>query len=174
MDCMALSLHYLQMYYSHEIERGKQGLGEYTLHPQFSCVLDLQPPLFSGSTYHPQSIIDRIKGNYTHCENEMNSIATLTSHKCNVPCSNIIENNKVSFDPRLHTFTIMGSTKPHVVTLFIQETCLCPSTSMCYHSKAKYWSRRYVTKRKKFTIHNYERMLEVETKKTSGGKTRGC
>ena len=45
-DCMALSLHYLQMYYSHEIERGKKkGLGEYTLHPQFSSVLDLQTPL---------------------------------------------------------------------------------------------------------------------------------
>ena len=86
-DCMALSLHYIQMYYSHEIERGKQGLGEYTLHPQFSSVLDLQPPLFSESIYHPQSIIDCIKGNYTHCENEMNSNATLSqvsSHKCNV------------------------------------------------------------------------------------------
>ena len=57
-DCMAVSLHYLQMYYSHEIERGKQGLGEYTLHPQFSSVLDLQPPLFSESIYHSQSIYE--------------------------------------------------------------------------------------------------------------------
>ena len=128
-DCMALSLHYLQMYYSHEIERGKQGLGEYTLYPQFSSVLDLQPSLFSESIYHSQSIIDRIKGNYTHCENEMNSYATPVSSNLQ-RARNIIENNKVSFDPRLHTFTIMGTTKPHVVTLFPKETCSCPSTSI--------------------------------------------
>ena len=36
LDCMVLSLYYLQMFYLCEIERGKQGLGEYKLHPQFS------------------------------------------------------------------------------------------------------------------------------------------
>lgn len=86
--------------------------------------------------------------NYTHCENEMNSNATPVSSNLTQMqrARNIIENNKVSFDPRLHTFTIMGTTKPHMVTLFPKETCSYPypSTSICYHiygSKAKYWSR---------------------------------
>ena len=84
--------------------------------------------------------------NYTHCKNEMNSNATPVSSNLTQMQSarNIIENNKVSFDPRLHTFTIMGTTKPHVVPLFPKETCSYSSTSICYHiygSKAKYWSR---------------------------------
>ena len=137
-DCLALSLHYLQGYYLHEIERGKQGLGEYTLNPQFSGIFDFQAPLYSESVYHPQTIIERIKGTYTHCENEVSSKPTPVSSKLTqmqrARC--IIENNKLSFDPRLHTFTIMGTTKPHVVTLFPKETCSCPSTTLCYHIMA--------------------------------------
>ena len=36
-------------------------------------------------------------------------------------------------DPKLHTFTVMGTQRPHVVTLFPKKTCSCPSTTECYH-----------------------------------------
>ena len=45
----------------------------------------------------------------------------------------VIEQAKISFDPKLHTFTVMGSSHPHAVTLFPKETCSCPSTTHCYH-----------------------------------------
>ena len=44
-----------------------------------------------------------------------------------------ITENKVSMEPKLHTFTVMGTERPHVVTLFPKETCSCPSTTECYH-----------------------------------------
>lgn len=46
----------------------------------------------------------------------------------------LIKNGHVSHDPKLATFTTLGSSgKPHVVRLFPTEDCSCPSTSTCYH-----------------------------------------
>ena len=45
----------------------------------------------------------------------------------------VLNENQISVDLKLHTFTVMGSTCPHVVTLFPKETCSCPSTTQCYH-----------------------------------------
>ena len=45
----------------------------------------------------------------------------------------VIEENKISYDFKLRTFTVMGSTRPHVVTLNPKESCSCPSTNQCYH-----------------------------------------
>ena len=40
----------------------------------------------------------------------------------------------MSHDPKLGTFTVLGSLeKPHVVRLFPSEYCSCPSTTTCYH-----------------------------------------
>ena len=44
-----------------------------------------------------------------------------------------IEENKIRMDSKFHTFTVMGTECPHVVTLFSKETCSCPSTTECYH-----------------------------------------
>jgi len=60
-DCLALSLHYLQGYYLHEIERGNKDSENIR---QFSGIFDFQAPLYSESVYHPQTIIERIKGTY--------------------------------------------------------------------------------------------------------------
>ena len=43
----------------------------------------------------------------------------------------VLEQNKINLDPKLHTFTLLGSKCTHV-TLFPRETCSCPSTSQCY------------------------------------------
>ena len=45
----------------------------------------------------------------------------------------MIEENRISMDVKLHTFTVLVFERPHVVTLFPKETCSCPSTSPCYH-----------------------------------------
>ena len=40
----------------------------------------------------------------------------------------------MSFDPNLHTFTIVGSEgRPQAVKLFPKQSCTCPATSTCYH-----------------------------------------
>ena len=46
----------------------------------------------------------------------------------------ILDGNNVSFDPKLHCFTVKGTSGlPRIVTLFPKETCSCPSTGSCYH-----------------------------------------
>ena len=46
----------------------------------------------------------------------------------------LIKNGCVSHDPKLGTFTVLGSNgKPHAVRLFPSEDCSCPSTATCYH-----------------------------------------
>ena len=108
------------MFYLREIERGKQGLGEYKLHPQFSSLLDMLPLLLpEANKYHPKSIVDHIKCNLTHSDHETNKDPTpVTSNLTQIQRARCaIENNRISFDPRLHTFTIVGSTKPHAVIM---------------------------------------------------------
>ena len=140
-DCMVLALHYLQGYYLVEISRGKQGLGNYHLHSKFSSLVQMEPPLISEQNiYSPEEIVGRIKDAQATLPPQP---AVVSSHEKNsLPTNQLtqlerarhaIEENKVSVDLKLHTFTIMGTKRPHVVTLFPKETCSCPSTTECYH-----------------------------------------
>ena len=46
----------------------------------------------------------------------------------------IIESGNISFDPKLHSFNVIGSgDRPYVVRLFPREMCSCHSSGMCYH-----------------------------------------
>ena len=46
----------------------------------------------------------------------------------------LLEAGKISFDPKLHLFNVLGSgDKPYVVRLFPKEYCSCPSKGQCYH-----------------------------------------
>ena len=46
----------------------------------------------------------------------------------------LIDNGCVSHDPKLGTFTVVGTGgKPHVVQIFPSETCSCACVSQCYH-----------------------------------------
>lgn len=94
---------------------------------------------FPTAAYSPEDIVDRIKGKL------VKSLAldrTPTTSVPNPPPRNIsqqeraravIEQNRISVDTKLHTFTVLGSAQPHVVTLFPKETCSCPSSTTCYH-----------------------------------------
>ena len=42
-DCMVLTLNYLQSYYTLEVSRGKEGLGNYHMHSMFSNMQCSQP-----------------------------------------------------------------------------------------------------------------------------------
>ena len=49
----------------------------------------------------------------------------------------LVQNGCISHDPKLGTFTVLGSKgKPHVVRVFPSEFCSCPSTTQCYHLMA--------------------------------------
>lgn len=144
LDCMVLALHYLQDYYSVEIARGQQGLGNYHLVSEFSASVAMPLFLPKSTVYSPSEIIAKIKENLCQESNDTSNITEATSTIINPnPTSQnlsqqerakrVLEENKISFDMKLHTFTVMGSTCPRVVTLFPKETCSCPSTTQCYH-----------------------------------------
>ena len=85
----------------------------------------MQPSLLpEPNTYNPKSIIDHIKGNLTYFDHEINKDSPpVTSNLTQMQCARcVIENSRISFDPRLHTFTTVGSTKPHVVILHPKES----------------------------------------------------
>ena len=84
-------------------------------------LLDMLPLLLPESnTYHPKSIADHIKGNLTHSDHERNKDPTLvTSNLTQMEGARCVIENRI--------FTIVVSTKPHVVTLHPKESCLCMS-----------------------------------------------
>lgn len=144
-DCMVLALNYLQGYYQVEIARGKQSLGNYHLHPRFSKMVETQPPLLSEqNVYSPDEIVECIKGTLVITSPEITDNATLEHEKSTSThqltqkerARRVIELGNISVDPKLHTFTVIGTTRPHVVTLFPKESCSCPSTTQCYHIMA--------------------------------------
>lgn len=54
-------------------------------------------------------------------------------HQC-ITYRLLVKNGLVSLDPRMKTFTVIGSKgKPNAVTLHPEESCTCPSKSECYH-----------------------------------------
>ncbi len=155
-DCMVLALHYLQGFYTLEIARGKQNLGNYHVHPMFSNIADTQPPLLpEENMYTPEEIIKRIRGNLANTPHEVSTddssepvdkpIYQLTQSE---RARRVIEQAKISFDPKLHTFTVLGTSRPHAVTLFPRETCSCPSTNPLLphpRSKNERWTKRRST-----------------------------
>ena len=143
-DCMILALHYLHGYYMSEISRGQQNLGNYRLHPKFSNCSVIPGQLPQHKIYSPKDIVKRIKEKLDH--EKLLGTTTETSSVINESARlgldnlskreraiRVLDEGKISVDTKLHTFTIMGSTCPHLVTLFPKETCTCPSTTQCYH-----------------------------------------
>ena len=178
-DCMVLALNYLQGFYKVEIARGQQGLGNYHLHPNFSTLMVPSPSLLSeGNVYCPEKIVQQIK-------DALNSSPTTQSVTPNTSISKetqsltqyerakrVIDENRISMDPKLHTFTIMGSTCPHVVTLYPKETCSCPSTTQCYHIKAAKMSvgQDSLSGRRQLNLSQLRKNSRNRSEKKSGRK----
>ena len=140
-DCMVLALHHLQSYYLVEIARGQHNLGDYHLNAQFSPIAETTP--LPTSALSPEEIVDRIKGRLAESVQFISSESSQPSNgSSELPSKSltqlerarlVIEQNRINVDTKLHTFTVLGSARPHVVTLFPKETCSCPSTTTCYH-----------------------------------------
>ena len=92
--------------------------------------------------FSPDEIFSRIWGKVAHStEQEQTPKVHLSNskHDSGTQFSQgewarlIVEQSWINLDTKLHTFTVLGSERPHVVTLFPKETCSCPSTTTCCH-----------------------------------------
>ena len=138
LDCMVLALYYLQCYYLLEITRGQHGLGNYLLHSNFKGIFDDQP-FPEVTVYPPEDIVCQIKGELAERSKfSQDKMHQQENQTCNPHLSQesrakkAVDDGKVVHNPQLKVFKVMGTNRPHAVTLFPKETCTCPSTS-CYH-----------------------------------------
>ncbi len=68
-----------------------------------------------------------------------------------------LEKGNISFDNKLHCFTIKGTSGVlRVVTLFPKESCSCPSNGECYHLLAVRLSIGMTEKTTKFYISQFD------------------
>ena len=99
--------------------------------------------LFNDTVIAPQEIVNHIKNQRVMVAKEAAKIQFKEESEPATPSNNlsqldrakrIIEEKRISFDPNLHTFTIIGSEgRPQAVKLFPKEICTCPATNTCYH-----------------------------------------
>ncbi len=177
LDCMALSLYHLQNYYLMEIHRGQHELGSYHIHSQYSNLTVLPIPDFI--VYSPENIVERVKGNL----DALMSKAKTSTEEVELPntknlsqkerARRIIEENKISYDSKLHTFTVLGSEdRPYALKLFPKATCTCPSTSECYHLLAAkmYLGMEDTVKQQKLNLTQLRRNARKRKEKKSGRK----
>ena len=181
-DCMVLALYYLQAYYKREIIRGIHGMGNFHLHSQFKEVSN-SVPLVEVTVYTPEEIVQRIKAsdlNVPFQQSENNSSTQVTTTTTTKPTSQterarqIIAEKKISFNPDLKTFTILGSgDKPQAVKLFPKPTCTCPSTVQCYHilaAKLSLGMENFSQDTKPFNLTQLRKNARASTEKKSGRK----
>lgn len=179
LDCMALSFFHLQNYYMMEIYRGQHGLGTYHKHSQYQSLT--APPIPDVVIYSPQDIVEQIKGTLHDApplgeadvpvKHGLNSSNTHLSKK--ERARRIIQENKISYDSKLHTFTVLGSEdKPHALKLFPKATCSCPSTAECYHIMAAkmYLGMEDIGKQEKLNLTQLRRNSRKRKAKKSGRK----
>lgn len=85
----------------------------------------------------------------------------------------LIENGKISHNPTLGCFTIIGTRgNGHVVKLHPKESCSCPSSSTCYHILAVKISIGVdvQTKKVKVNLSQLRRNTRSRREKKSGRK----
>ena len=158
-----------------EILRGQQGLGKYHLHPQYTNLIK-SPSVPIQNVYSPEQIVERMKGNIQKSTTEK-----LTKEPQKQPesffqkeCARIlIEEKRISFEPTLLTFTIIGSNeRPHVIKLFPKEYSSCPSTALCYHIMAARMSVgiQSSSEKKKINLTQLRKNARSRKEKRSGRK----
>ena len=85
----------------------------------------------------------------------------------------LLEAGKISFDPKLHLFNVLGSgDKPYVVRFFPTEYCSRPSKGLCYHVIAVKRSIRDMAPPKCLTVNvtSLQRNVKSRNDKQSGRK----
>jgi len=101
-------------------------------------------------------------------EQDQTDIATLTASE---RAMSVTQCGKISLDPKLAVFTVVGTLKPRVVKLF-PTTCSCPAKSDCYHIKAAQFAigMQPEMKRKQLNLTQLRRNRRKAADKTSGRK----
>ena len=133
--------------------------------------------------YSPKDIVVRIKENLSQPHDKLETTENPTLKETSVNsglhhlsqlkrAKRILEENKINIDTKLHTFTVMGSTCPHVVTLFPKEICSCSSTTQCYHILAAKMAigQRDESKAKKINLTQLRKNSRSKSHKKSGRK----
>ena len=129
-----------------EVKRGFIGQGNYHLLDKFHHLLsDPEEFELAFTCTCPQDIVKNIKeGNGASNDSPRGSEKddaqdTQTPSNTSILSQNeraqqILKSNKISFDPKLHVFNVLGTAnKPYVVRLYPHEYCSCPSSGQCYH-----------------------------------------
>ena len=45
----------------------------------------------------------------------------------------LVDENKITFNPKMHIFNVQGTHDVRVVNLYPKERCSCPANGLCYH-----------------------------------------
>ena len=140
-DCLMLSLYYLQGYYLSKISHGQNELGTYHVHSRFKNSF-ASVPMLQQKFYPPEEIVTKIKGELDESlkkridrEEELSIVdeACPSSFSKESRARKLIEDGKIVHNAQLKVFTVAGSTGNYVTTLFPKETCTCPAKKDCYH-----------------------------------------
>ena len=145
-DSLVLTFYFLQCYFMNEISRGVCNQGNYHLHPSFLHLLEQPQDMeFISGCVLPEDIVKYIREGFSadsHEDmaanseggNQKNDTRMLPPLSQTARAKALLEAGKISFDPKLHLFNVLGSgDKPYVVRLFPAEYCSCPSKGLCYH-----------------------------------------
>lgn len=130
-------------------------------------------------TTSPDQIVESIRGRNllkVSCEESAkhsDSNVPTRDQSVHARTCQVIKNNHISFDPKLHVFNVKGTTGvTRVVTLFPRQTCSCPSTGDCYHILAvKYSLGIYPSSKRSARLNLSQLRKNTRSKKDkSGGK----
>ncbi len=135
-------------------------MGKYHVYSQYSNNQLIDDELPIANVFNPEEIVKRIKSEDQDVEKPAPSSVDKQSELCTevsvTHCSQkeyakrLLESRKISFDSILHTFTIIGeSDVPHVVRLFLVESCSCPGSPICYHIMLSVLEWKYITETEK-------------------------
>jgi hypothetical protein len=162
-DQSVLGLFYLQNSSLAEIQRGRAGIGNYTLSDKHSYA-ELEPDeiLLPQFLYHPDDVIEAMKGNLHNIktpdtstdhssdntdipenasrlddkaneEHELKSKERVSPNSLAKACVN---SNRVRHVPEVGSFVVKGARGDAYAVSLFPEKCQCPSTGICYHIKA--------------------------------------
>jgi hypothetical protein len=161
-DQCVLGLFYLQNSYIAEIQRGRAGLGNYTLREDY-LYAKIQPEemLLPALLYHPDDIINAMKGQLdgiitpvtrdnssdsdsvpsnSSALDDMDTVDELKQSRERVSQNALAKAcahaNRVKHVPELGAFVVRGARGDKYAVSLFPEKCQCPSTGICYHIKA--------------------------------------
>ncbi|KAK3092529.1 hypothetical protein FSP39_004040 [Pinctada imbricata] len=130
-DCVMLGFKMLQSYYLNEIRRGKSGLGNYTLRPQYHDMLEDLETSMPNTSCHPNDIVQSIKEKKVILKSPQEQ-QTPGDNSRVVRAQEIRLKDGISLSSRLGVFTVFDERNFNIVKLF-PPSCSCPLKDGCVH-----------------------------------------